>query len=303
MSGLDVNVGGILMKNPVMVSSGTFGYGEEYAPFINLEELGAIVVKGITLKPTLGNPPPRIVETPSGLLNAVGLQNCGLECFIDEKLPALRKLRTPVIVNICGEEVEDYIEIAKTLSEVEGVAGIELNISCPNVARGGMQFGVDPSLAWELVRRVRKITPLPLLAKLTPNTTHIVEVAKSCVSAGCNGISLVNTFLGMAVDVKTRKPKLPTITGGLSGPAIKPIALRMVWEVAREISTPVVGQGGIMNTSDALEFIIAGATAISVGTANFVNPFVSIEIIEGLRKYLIENEIPHIKKLIGTLRV
>lgn len=294
---LEVNIAGIKMKNPVMVASGTFGYGEEYGQLIDLNMLGAIVVKGITLLPKQGNSPPRIVETPCGMLNAIGLENVGVERFIKEKLPYLQQFNTPVIVNIAGKSVEEYVKLAKNLDGL--VDGLEVNISCPNVAKGGLQFGQDPSLTYEVVSKVRQATKLPLITKLSPNVTDIKIIAKSAEDAGGDAISLINTILGMAIDVNTKKPILANIKGGLSGPAIKPIALRMVFEVAQVVKVPIVGQGGIMNATDALEFIIAGATAIAVGTANFVDPTAAIKIIEGIEDYLIKNNISRISELIG----
>ncbi len=291
------------MKNPVMVASGTFGYGEEYKSFFDLSELGAIVAKSITLFPKAGNRPPRIFETPSGMLNAIGLQNIGLERFIIEKMPFLRSLGIPVIVSISGEEIDEYVELASELSNIEGVSGIEVNISCPNVARGGMMFGSDPAMTYELVKSVRSATNLPLIVKLSPNVTNITSIASAAEHAGANIISLINTLLGMAVDINTRRPKLKNITGGLSGPAIRPIAVRMVWQVARAVKLPLIGMGGIMNAQDALEFIITGASAIAVGTANFVNPVSAKEIISGIETFLIQNNINSIKELIGTLDI
>lgn len=296
---LTVTLAGIKMKNPVMVASGTFGYGEEYAQLVDLNKLGAIVVKGITLEPQVGNPPPRIVETACGMLNAIGLENVGVQRFISEKIPYLSQFDTPVIVNIAGKSVQEYVELAERLDTL--VDGLEINISCPNVAKGGLQFGQDPTLTYEVVNKVRQVTKLPLIAKLSPNVTDIKVIAKSAVDAGADAISLINTILGMAIDVKTKKPILANITGGLSGPAIKPIALRMVFEVARILPVPIIGQGGIMNPTDALEFIIAGATSVAVGTANFVDPRVSLKIIEGIENYMTENNLSRISELIGSL--
>jgi dihydroorotate dehydrogenase (NAD+) catalytic subunit len=296
---LSVNIAGVKMKNPVMVASGTFGYGEEYAELVDLNSLGAIVVKGITLNPQIGNPPPRIVETASGMLNAIGLENVGVKKFINEKLPYLKQFNTPVIVNIAGKTVEEYTELAQRLDGL--VDGLEINISCPNVAKGGLQFGQDPSLTYEVVNKVRHSTKLPLITKLSPNVTDIKIIAKSAEAAGTNAISLINTILGMAIDINTRKPVLGNITGGLSGPAIKPIALRMVFEVAKVVKLPIIGQGGIMNAADALEFIIAGATAVAIGTASFVDPKVSLKIIDGIENYLSKNNIS-IKELTGRLK-
>jgi len=299
---LHVDLAGIQMKNPVMVASGTFGYGEEYNQFIDLKELGAIVTKSITLLPRAGNRPPRIVETPAGMLNAIGLQNVGLERFISEKMPFLRELGVPIIVSISGEDVSEYVEPAAKLSHVEGVAGLEVNISCPNVPRGGMLFGSDPQMTCELVKTVRGATDLPLIAKLSPNVTSIVEIAFAAEEAGADALSLINTLLGMAIDIHTRQPKLANITGGLSGPAIRPVALRMVWQVAEAVDIPVIGMGGIMTAQDALEFIIAGARAVAVGTANFINPLATVEIISGIRNFMIRTNIRDMDDLVGSLR-
>lgn len=296
---LSVNIAGLKMKNPVMVASGTFGYGEEYAQLVDLNKLGAIVVKGITLEPQIGNPPPRIVETASGILNAIGLENVGVQKLINEKLPYLHQFNTSVIVNIAGKSVEEYVELAKRLDGL--VDGLEINISCPNVAKGGLQFGQDSSLTYEVVNKVRQATKLPLIAKLSPNVTDIKIIAKSAEDAGADALSLINTIVGMAIDIKQKKPCLSNITGGLSGPAIKPIALRMVYEVVKVVNVPIIGQGGIMNKTDALEFIIAGATAVAIGTANFVDPKASLKIIDGIKDYLIENNISKISELIGSL--
>ncbi|MEW6609348.1 MAG: dihydroorotate dehydrogenase [bacterium] len=285
---LTVNIASIKMKNPVMVASGTFGYGEEYAQLIDLNKLGAIVSKGITLAPRQGNPPPRIVETPCGMLNAIGLENVGVEKFIKEKLPYLRQFDTPLIANIAGKTVEEYVELARRLDGL--VDGLEINISCPNVAKGGLEFGQDASLTYQVVSNVRQVSKVPLITKLSPNVTDIKVIARAAEDAGTDAISLINTILGMAIDVNTRKPVLANITGGLSGPAIKPIALRMVFEVAKVVHVPIIGQGGIMNTTDALEFIIAGATAVAVGTANFVDPQLPLKIIAGIENYLRENK-------------
>jgi dihydroorotate dehydrogenase (NAD+) catalytic subunit len=300
---LSVEIAGIKLKNPVMVASGTFGYGQEYNDLFDLNRLGGIVTKSITLKPRPGNPPPRIVETPSGMLNAIGLQNVGLGAFISEKMPFLRKLDVPVIVNISGDTPDDYIELAERLSEVEGIAGLEVNISCPNVKRGGMTIGIDPEETHELVWRVRRVTSLPLIVKLTPNVTDIIPIARASVDAGAEALSLVNTFLGMAVDVERRKPRLANVTGGLSGPAIRPIAVRMVWQVAQAVDVPVIGIGGVMNWCDALEFIIVGASAVAVGTANFVNPMAPIQIIDGIREYLLRHGFDSLRDIIGSLKL
>lgn len=296
---LAVNLGGIRMKNPVNTASGTFGFGFEYSSLLDLNALGAITVKAITLKPRAGNPPPRIVETPAGMLNSIGLQNPGIEVFIEQYLPRLRELSTPVIVNVAGDTVEDYSEAAGRLDKAGGVAGLEINISCPNVKKGGLQFGADPLMAAEVVRAVRGSTSLPVIAKLTPNVTDIVAVAASAAEAGADALALINTLLGMAIDIKTRRPVLANAVGGLSGPAIKPVALRMVWQVARVVDIPILGMGGITTAEDALEFILAGATAVAVGTANFVNPRATVDIIQGLEEYCREQGISDINSLIG----
>ena len=300
---LSVNIGGIQMRNPVMTASGTFGYGSEYVDFVDLNQLGAVVVKGITSVPWPGNPMQRIMETPSGMLNAIGLQNVGVDGFISEKLPYLRDFDVPVIVNICGKTVEEYLIVIEKLNSTDGVAGVELNISCPNLDCGGMSFGVDATLAYQLVKEVRAITHLPLLVKLSPNVTDITEIARAVEDAGANALSAINTLLGMAINAETRKPELANVTGGLSGPAIKPVALRLVWEVYKSVSIPIVGMGGIMTATDAVEFFIAGASAVAVGTANFVNPHASIEIAKGIHAYLKNANIRSVKELVGSLKV
>ena len=303
MVNLSVNIGGISLKNPVIAASGTFGYGLEFSPFLDLSELGGIVVKGLSLKPYPGNPPPRIMETTSGMLNAIGLQNIGLDAFVKEKLPLLRAYDVAIIVNIFGHTIEEYVTMARYLSEITGIAGLEINISCPNIKKGGMSFGKEPKQAGLLTKRVRKATSLPFMVKLTPQTSEITEVAQRVEGEGANSISLVNTFLGMAIDVDTATPLLSTITGGLSGPAIKPLALRMVWQVAQKVSIPVVGLGGIASWRDALEFMIAGAHAVQVGTANFIHPTICLEIIKGIREYLRTKNIADIKHLVGSLKI
>ncbi|MBW1696151.1 MAG: dihydroorotate dehydrogenase [Deltaproteobacteria bacterium] len=300
---LRVEIAGVKLKNPVMTSSGTFGYGSEYHRLIDLNRLGAIIVKGLSLAPSRGNPPPRIVETPCGMLNAIGLENVGIDAFIQEKLPFLRQLTTPTFVNIYGETAEEYVELVCRLNDVDGISGIEVNISCPNVKAGGVAFGVDPRSAYELVNKVRKQARLPVMVKLSPNVTDITQIARCVEDAGADAISLINTITGMAVDIESRRPKLANITGGLSGPAIKPVALRMVWQVVQAVRIPVVGIGGIMNARDALEFLIAGAAAIQVGTANFINPRATIEIIEGLDRFLSSRNISKITDIIGTLEI
>lgn len=303
---LEVEVGKIRMKNPVMTASGTFGYGEEFSPFIDLDRLGAMVLKGISLKPKRGNPPPRIIETPSGILNAIGLQNVGVEVLINKKLPYLQKFTTPVIINISGDTLEEYVELARRLDEVsqdKKISGLEINISCPNVEQGGMAWGTDPRLTYQVVNEVRKVTSLPLIAKLSPNVTDIRVIAVAAEEAGADAISLINTLVGMAVDINSRQPKLANIKGGLSGPAVKPVALWLVWQVFQIVSIPIIGMGGIMDAQDALEFMITGARAVSIGTANLVNPKATIEIIEGIEEYLIENEIEDVNELVGSLKV
>lgn len=300
---LSVNIGGIRMRNPVMTASGTFGYGSEYADFVDLNLLGAVVMKGVTSVPWPGNPMQRIMETPSGMLNAIGLQNVGVDGFIAEKLPYLQDFDVPVIVNVCGKTVEEYLTVVEKLGEADGVAGVELNISCPNLDCGGMSFGVDTTLAHQLVKEVRAITHLPLLVKLSPNVTDITVIARAIEDAGADALSAINTLLGMAINVDTRTPELANITGGLSGPAIKPVALRLVWEVYKSVSIPIVGMGGIFNATDALEFIIAGASAVAIGTANFVNPKASIEVIEGIHTYLEKTDMKSVNALVGSLNV
>ena len=285
-----------------MTASGTFGYGEEYAPYVDLSRLGAIVVKGLSLKPRMGNPPPRIVETPCGMLNAVGLQNVGVNAFIREKLPFLSQFDLPVIANIFGESVEEYVKVAEILSQASGVHALEVNISCPNVKKGGIAFGANPDMAADVTRRVKASTDLPVIVKLTPNVTDITEIAESVEAAGADAISLINTITGMSVDVERRIPHLRNITGGLSGPAIKPVALRMVWQVIQRVSVPVIGLGGIMTARDALEFLIVGARAVQVGTAHFIHPHAAVDILEGIEDYLEQHQFDDINQLIGTLK-
>ena len=285
-----------------MTASGTFGYGEEYAPYVDLSRLGAIVVKGLSLKPRMGNPPPRIVETPCGMLNAVGLQNVGVDAFIRENLPFLTQFDLPVIANIFGESVEEYVKVAEILSQASGVHALEVNISCPNVKKGGIAFGANPDMAADVTRRVKASTDLPVIVKLTPNVTDIAEIAESVEAAGADAISLINTITGMSVDIERRVPHLRNITGGLSGPAIKPVALRMVWQVIQRVSVPVIGLGGIMTARDALEFLIVGARAVQVGTAHFIHPHAAIDILEGIEDYLEQHQFDDINQLIGTLK-
>jgi dihydroorotate dehydrogenase (NAD+) catalytic subunit len=300
-SGLDVELAGIKMKNPVMVASGTFGYGEEAANFVNLDKLGAIVTKTITLNPREGNPPPRICETASGMLNSIGLQNKGVKDFIEQRLPFLSKFKTPVIANIAGESIEEFAELAKTLNKQPLVKGLEINISCPNVSHGGMYFGFDPAATFAVIAAVRKATSLPIIAKLSPNVTDIAMIAKEAEKAGADGISLINTLWGMAIDIETWKSKLGMPTGGLSGPAIKPVAVRQVWQVAKAVKIPVIGLGGIMTGDDAIEFFLAGATAVQVGTANFVDTQAPIKIVDQIKAYLEKNNLGHYKELVGKV--
>jgi len=297
-----VEIAGLKMKNPVMTASGTFGYGEEYADYVDLNQLGGIVVKGLSLKPRLGNPPPRIMETSGGMLNAVGLQNVGVDVFIEEKLPFLRQYDVAVIANIYGESTLEYAQVAKRLSQAEGIHALEVNVSCPNVKKGGLSFGSDPKSAAEVTRRVKDQTHLPVIVKLTPNVTDITIVAQAVEKAGADAVSLINTLTGMSIDLQTRTPHLKNITGGLSGPAIKPVALRMVWQVAKSVSIPVIGIGGIMTDEDALEFMIAGAKAVQIGTANFINPRATLEIIDGLRHFIQQNKLKKLSDIVGTLR-
>ncbi len=299
---LSVDVGNLKLQNPIMTASGTFGYGEEFAPFVDLVTLGAIVVKGISLEPRAGNPPQRIVETEGGMLNAIGLQNVGVEKFISTKIPMLRDLGCKVFVNILGDSVDDYAEIAARLDPYDDIHGVEVNISCPNVKKGGVAFGTVPEMAAKVTRAVKDNTSKPVMIKLSPNVTDITEMARAVEGAGADSISLINTLIGMAIDVQTRKPVLANVIGGLSGPAIKPVALRMVYQVARAVNIPVIGIGGIASLNDVLEFLIAGATAVQIGTANFVNPAVSGELVTGLEAYLSDNNIS-LDELSGSLRI
>lgn len=299
-SKLAVKIGGIAMKNPVATASGTFGFGSEYAPYIDLNQLGALVVKGITLQPRAGNPTPRLVETAAGVLNSIGLQNPGVERFIGELLPGLACFDLPVIVNIAGDTVQDYGRLAARLDRVSGVAGLEVNISCPNVKKGGMQFGSDPDMAAEVTRAVKAGTDKTVIVKLSPNVTSIAAVAEKVARAGADALSMINTLLGMAIDVKSRRPVLGNVLGGLSGPAVKPVALRAVWQVYRETGLPIIGMGGIITAEDAIEFILAGATAIAVGTANFVNPQATMDVLAGIKRYIIENDVQDINELVGA---
>ncbi len=300
---MNVEIAGIRMKNPVMVASGTFGFGKEYSDFLDPNALGAIVTKGTSLEPWDGNPPDRIAETAAGMLNAIGLQNDGVESLINEQIPWVRQFDVPVIVNIVGKTANEYAEVARRLDGVEGVAGLEVNISCPNVKEGGIAFGIAPAMTAEVVSAVREATTLPVIPKLSPNVTDIVLMARACVDAGADAISLINTLLATAIDAESRTFKLANITGGLSGPAIKPVALRMVWQVAQAVDIPVIGVGGIMTAADAVEFFLAGADAVQVGTANFVNPSAAVEIAAGLDAYLDHHGFSHVSEIVGAVRL
>ncbi len=300
---LRISIGSTVFSNPVLTASGTFGYAREFEPYLNLHRLGGVVVKGISLSPRKGNPPPRIVETACGMLNAIGLENVGLERFISEKMPYLREIGTKVIVNILGDSLDDYRLLAARLSEVEGVHAIEVNISCPNVKKGGVAFGTDAAMAEAVTRAVCEESGVPVIVKLSPNVTDITLIARAVENGGAQAVSLINTLLGMAIDSRSRRPKLANIVGGLSGPAIKPVALRMVWQVARAVQIPVIGIGGISNATDAIEFFLAGASAVQIGTANFVNPGVCDEVVRGIEEYLVEHRLQGIQGLIGALIV
>lgn len=311
---LKVNIGKLELKNPVLVASGTFGYAEEFKDFIDLRKLGAIVTKTITIKPRAGNPPPRTCETPAGMLNSIGLENPGLEGFIQKKLPFLKKIGVPIIVSIASEGgTEEFTALVKRLDKIKEVAAMELNISCPNIrpqvsggrrnADDGRLISQDSSATYAVVKAVRKVTKKTLITKLSPNVTDITAIALAAERAGSDAVSLINTLTGMSINVKTGKPKIAAITAGLSGPAIRPVALRMVWEVCQKIKIPVIGMGGIMDTVSALEFFLAGASAVSIGTANFINPRTTIEIISGLKEYLIQHKISDIGKLVGSLKI
>lgn len=296
-----VEIAGIQLKNPVMPASGCFGFGEEYAGYVDIGALGAVVVKSVTMNETVGNPAPRVCETPGGMLNAIGWQNPGADVFINEKMPYLRKFNTPVIVNLAGKTVEDYALLAAKLDGVDGLAGIELNISCPNVSEGGVAFGTDPKMAASVITAVKKSTSLPLIVKLSPNVTDITVMARAAEEAGADALSLINTFTAIAIDIKTRKPVLGNFTGGLSGPAIKPVALYMTYRVTQTVKIPVIGMGGILRAEDAIEFLLAGATAVAVGMGTFVNPTAMPEIVSGIEHYLLEHNIDDVRKLTGGL--
>ena len=297
-----IKIGGLDLKNPVMTASGTFGYGPEFEDFIDINRLGGIVVKGTTLHHREGNAYPRMAETPSGMLNAVGLQNKGVAQFCNDIYPNIKHYKTNILVNVSGSTVDEYVETARMINDLEHIPGIELNISCPNVKEGGMAFGTSCPSAVAVTHAVREVYKKTMIVKLSPNVTNIAEIAKAVESVGADGVSLINTMLAMAINAETRKSVLSTITGGLSGPAIKPIALRMVWQVAQEVNIPIVGMGGIMNATDAIEFLLAGASAIQVGTANFIDPAVTIKIIDGIEDYMRRQGVKDIKELIGGMR-
>ncbi len=298
---LRVSIGSLKLKNPIMTASGTFGYAKEFEPYVNLHRLGAVVVKGISLEPRAGNPPPRIVETSCGMLNAIGLENVGVDRFIQEKMASLQDVNVPVFVNILGDSLDEYREIAKRLHGVPGIAGIEVNISCPNVKKGGVAFGTVPEMAASVTEAVKEESSVPVVVKLSPNVSDITVIAKAVEDAGADAVSLINTLIGMAIDHKSKKPCIANVIGGLSGPAIKPVALRMVYQVAQAVSVPVIGIGGIETYEDVLEFMLAGATAVQIGTANFINPRASEDAVEGLTRYVNDEKLNSIRDIIGGL--
>jgi dihydroorotate dehydrogenase (NAD+) catalytic subunit len=299
---LSVRIGSLRLANPVIAASGCFGYGTEYADLVDLSSLGGVAVKGLFLAEREGHPAPRIVETPAGMLNAIGLQGIGVRRFVDEKLPELAARRATVIVNVCGTTIDEYAEVSRILSDAGGVAAIELNISCPNIKEGGIQFGSSLKGTFDVVQAVRRVTRLPVIPKLTPNVTDVASFARAAEEAGADAVSLVNTFLAMVIDIETRRPKLSNVVGGLSGPAIRPIAVRMVYDCYRAVKIPVIGMGGITDARDAIEFMIAGAAAVQVGTANFVDPLVWSKILDGMRDYMRRHRIERISEIVGTLR-
>lgn len=302
MADLSIQLGKIQLKNPVMTASGTFGYGTEYYDFFDVSRIGGIVVKGTTLRERQGNAYPRMAETPLGMLNAVGLQNKGVHYFAEKIYPGIKDLQTCIFVNVSGSTVDEYVETAEIINELEHIPGIELNISCPNVKEGGMTFGTSCPSAAQVVREVRRVYKKELMVKLSPNVTSITDIALAVEAEGADSVSLINTLLGMAIDAETRRPVLSTVTGGLSGPAVKPVALRMVWQVANAVKIPVVGMGGIMNANDAIEFLIAGASAVQIGTANFIDPSTPVKVLEGIEQYLERHSISDVKELIGSLK-
>jgi dihydroorotate dehydrogenase (NAD+) catalytic subunit len=301
MANLNIKLGNLQLQNPVMTASGTFGYGEEFSDFIDIERIGGIIVKGTTIRNREGNPYPRMAETPSGMLNAVGLQNKGVDYFVNNIYTRLQNLNTNVIVNVSGSTIEDYVEAAEIINNLDKIPAIELNISCPNVKQGGMAFGTCCASAEEVVKHVRMVYKKHLIVKLSPNVTSISDIAMAAEAAGADSVSLINTLLGMAIDAEKRKPVLSTITGGLSGPCVKPIALRMVWQVAKAVKIPVIGLGGIMNAKDAIEFMLAGASAVQIGTANFIDPTTTIKVIEGINEYLDRHGCKYVTEIIGAL--
>lgn len=301
MASLKTNIGSLELENPVMTASGTFGYGTEYADFMDISRLGAIIVKGTTLHRREGNPYPRMAETPQGMLNAVGLQNKGVDYFVDHIYPETLKIGCPIIVNVSGSCIEDYVQTASVINTLDNIPAIELNISCPNVKQGGMAFGVNPDSAAQVVAAVRKAYDKTLIVKLSPNVTDITQIAKAVEGAGADSVSLINTMLGMAINAETRRPVLSTITGGMSGPAVKPVALRMVWQVANAVRIPVIGLGGICSATDAIEFLLAGASAIQIGTANFIDPSISEKVIDGINDYLDRHGFNSVQEIIGGL--
>ena len=299
---LTTQIGSLTLKNPLMAASGCFGYGVEYADVVDLSSLGAIVSKGLFLTEREGHPAPRIVETPAGMLNAIGLQGIGARRFVDEKLPELRARKATVVVNVCGTTLDEYVEVSRILSDAEGVAAIELNISCPNIKEGGIQFGCSLNGTYDVVSAVRKVTRLPIIPKLTPNVTDVASFARAAEDAGADAVSLVNTFLAMVIDVETRQPKISNVVGGLSGPAIRPIAVRMVYECRQVVKIPIIGMGGIADARDVVEFMIAGANAVQVGTANFVDPFIWTKLLDGLCDYMRRHDVARVSDLVGTVR-
>jgi len=300
---LSVAIDTLTLKNPLIAASGCFGYGVEYREAVNLADLGAVAVKGLFLAEREGHPPPRIVETPAGMLNAIGLQGIGVHRFVRERLPELREAGATVIVNVCGSTIDEYAEVSRVLSDAEGVGALELNISCPNIKEGGIQFGCSLAGTFDVVSAIRKVTKLPVIPKLTPNVTSVASFARAAEDAGADAVSLVNTFLAMAIDIETRRPELSNVMGGLSGPAIRPIAVRMVYECRQEVKIPIIGIGGIATARDALEFIIAGANAVQVGTANFTDPFVWTKLLDGIREYMGRHKIARIADLVGSMEL
>lgn len=301
MAKLAVKIGGLNLKNPVLTASGTFGYGEEFAPFIDLDRLGGYIIKGTTLNHREGNPYPRMVETPSGMLNAVGLQNKGVDYFINEIYPRIKDYKSELVVNVSGARVEDYVETARRLAEIDGINAIEVNISCPNVKEGGMAFGTTTTGAAEVTKAIHAVYPKTLIVKLSPNVTSIADIAKAVEAEGADSVSLINTLMGMSIDVERRRPHLSTITGGLSGPAVRPVAVRMVWQTAKAVKIPVIGLGGIMNGRDAIEFMLAGATAVEIGTANFIDPAVTMKVIDFMEEYCSRHGINDINDIVGCI--